>query len=206
MASVDAVVGKPAEAAFEGLWLDSGTPGLAWNWPWSAAPETRFIIQHREGEVGAWETITDEAFAPEAGDSRYFMPSRQILPYLNGSNRQRHELRVLGFMSKGKVATRSIVVFPDGGDGQTQTLSQPWPNPALGSVRFLVEIPPGGQGNLGIYDLKGGKVLGRTVLSGSHLLEWDGRDSHGARSAAGTYIIRLEGSGPAVMRKVVLLH
>ena len=37
-------------------------------------------------------------------------------------------------------------------------------------------------------------------------IEWDGRDLRGGRAAAGTYIIRLEGSGSNVMRKVVLLH
>ena len=86
------------------------------------------------------------------------------------------------------------------------SLGLPWPNPANGSVRVLVDVPNGGQGDLGIYDLRGRRILERVVGAGSHLLEWDGLDNHGRRVASGTYIIRLEGSGPAVMRKVVLLN
>ena len=104
------------------------------------------------------------------------------------------------------MATRDIVVFPDGGDGQSVTLSLPWPNPAHDSVRFLVEVPNGSRASLGIYDLRGRRVLERTLGGGSQILEWDGRDHRGGRAASGTYIIRLEGSGPAIMRKVVLLH
>jgi hypothetical protein len=150
--------------------------------------------------------ILEESLEPVAESGGFFVPAAEILPYLDGSARMRHEVRVIGVIDKGKVATRNIVVFPDGGDGDTVTLGLPWPNPALGSIRFLVEIPAGGQGRLGIFDLRGRRVMARDVGPGSHLLEWSGEGPDGARAASGTYIIRLDGSGPAVMRKVVLLH
>jgi len=153
-----------------------------------------------------WHDIVDEIYPPPPGDSLYTLPADRVDPYFEGSSRQRHELRVIGFIDKGKVATRDVVVFPDGGDGQSVTLSLPWPNPARDSVRFLVDIPNGSRANLGIYDLRGLRVLERTLGGGSQILEWDGRDHRGGRAASGTYIIRLEGSGPAIMRKVVLLH
>ena len=164
----------------------------------------------RKAEIILSHTFPDPlgralAEAP-TGDDGFFLPAERVYPHLGNTFRQRHELRVLGFIDKGRVATRAVVAFPDGGDGQTVTLSLPWPNPARNSVRFLVEIAPGTQANLGIFDLRGRRILERTLAGGSQLLEWDGRDHKGGRAASGTYIIRLEGSGPAVMRKVVLVH
>jgi len=115
-------------------------------------------------------------------------------------------VRVLGHINKGRVATRGIVVFPDGGDGQTITLGLPWPNPAHESVRFMVGIPAGGQGSVGVFDLRGRRLLEIDLGAGDHLMEWDGNDSQGARAPSGTYIIRLDGSGSPTMRKVVLIH
>ncbi len=206
VAGVEAITTDPAKAVFGGQWKSGPGAGLSWTWPWGTGSPQRFIIEHRIGEDGLWERITDGLLPVPPGDEPYFVPAEGIVGYLEGSRRERHELRVLGFIDKGMVATREIVVFPDGGDGKTVALSLPWPNPAHDSVRFLVEIPPGVVGALGIFDLRGLRLKELSVGAGSHLLEWDGRDSHGGRAASGTYVIRLEGSGAAVMRKVVLLH
>jgi M6 family metalloprotease-like protein len=206
VASVDPILTEPAAAVFKATWQSGQTGGLTWSWPWETGVPSRFIVQQRDGPESPWLDIADEFFPVPTGDSGYVLPADMVYPYLGDTLRQRHELRVLGFHEKGRVATRAVVAFPDGGDGQSVTLSLPWPNPARDSVRFLVEIPAGTRASLGIFDLRGRRVLERSLAGGSQLLEWDGRDHRGGRSASGTYIIRLEGSGPAVMRKVVLLH
>ena len=206
VAAFDPVFTEPAAAAFEGEWNGDGASGLTWTWPWDSRTPQRFVVQHRDGPEVLWRDVADEIFPAPPVESLYFLSADRVAPYLEGPARQRHELRVIGFIDKGRVATRDIVVFPDGGDGQSVALGLPWPNPANDSVRFLVDIPTGSRANLGIYDLRGRRVLERTLAGGSQLLEWDGRDHRGGRAASGTYIIRLEGSGPAVMRKVVLLH
>jgi len=166
----------------------------------------RFIVQQRDDAHTAWVDIVDEIFPAAPGQTGFLLPADRVSPYLGGAARQRHELRVVGIVAKGKVATRAVVVFPDGGDGKPVSLSLPWPNPAHDTVRVLAEIPAGVRGTLGIFDLKGRRVMERTLGAGNHLLEWNGFDSRGWRAASGTYIIRLEGSGPVVMRKVVLLN
>jgi M6 family metalloprotease-like protein len=206
VASVDPIYSDPSAAVFAALWKSGQAGGLVWTWPWGSGGPLRFIVQLREGPEAPWRDIADEFFPALPGDDGFLLPADRVYPYLGNTLRQRHEMRVLGFIDKGRVATRAIVIFPDGGDGQTVTLSLPWPNPARDSVRFLVEIAPGTQANLGIFDLRGRRILERTLAGGSQLLEWDGRDHRGGRAASGTYIIRLEGSGPAVMRKVVLVH
>ncbi len=206
VASVEGIVSDPAKAVFGGHWISGAGAGLSWTWPWVTETPQHFIIEHRTGEDGTWESIADVILPPQPGEDSYYVPAGTLGGHLTGSPRIRHELRVLGYIDQGMVATREIVVFPDGGDGHTVVLSLPWPNPANDSVRFMVEIPAGVEGKLGIFDLRGLRVKELRVGAGNHLMEWDGRDFRGGRAASGTYVIRLEGSGAAVMRKVVLLH
>ncbi|MCK9997290.1 MAG: immune inhibitor A, partial [Candidatus Krumholzibacteria bacterium] len=206
VAGLDPIQSDPAGAVFDANWVRDNGTGLTWSWPWEAGVPQRFIIQHRTDPDDTWQNIADELFSVAQGESGYVFPANRVYPFLDGSPLRRNELRVIGSIDKGMVTTYPVVVFPDGGDGQPVTLSLPWPNPAHDTVRVFVEIPSGILGSLGIYDLRGRRVMERSVGAGSHLLEWDGRDSRGGRTASGTYIIRLEGSGPAVMRKVVLLH
>ncbi len=206
IASVDPIYSDPAAAVFQASWISGQAGELTWTWPWSAGQPERFIVQHREGPDATWQDIADEVFSADGPDGGFSLPAHRVYPHLGPTLRQRYELRVLGFMEKGKVATRAIVAFPDGGDGHNIALSLPWPNPARDSVRFLVEIPAGEKANLGIFDLRGRRVLKRSLGGGNQLLEWDGRDHRGGLVASGTYIIRLVGSGPVVMHKVVILH
>ncbi|MEN8005419.1 MAG: immune inhibitor A domain-containing protein [Candidatus Krumholzibacteriota bacterium] len=206
VADVEAITSEPADAAFTGEWISGQGAGLSWHWPWKTGTPQGFVIEHRVDEDGPWTDMIRVEPAVPPGDDPYFIPAADILPLLGGARRNRHALRIVGSMDKGLVATREIVVFPDGGDGKPVTLGIPWPNPTLDSIRFLVDIPAGVRGTWSIYDLQGRLVRKHGLGAGSHLLEWDGRDSQGGRAASGTYFLRLEGSGAAVMRKVVLLH
>ncbi|MBE0567811.1 MAG: T9SS type A sorting domain-containing protein [Krumholzibacteria bacterium] len=88
----------------------------------------------------------------------------------------------------------------------TASFSRPWPNPATGGVRCRLTVPPGAPARLGIYDLAGRLVVAWDFGSGEHLVHWDGARRDGGRAAAGTYILRLEGSSGVLTHKVVLLH
>jgi hypothetical protein len=207
VAGVDPLDTEPNLAVFGGIWVSGPGGGLTWTWPWDTVSAQRFIVQQRDGPEGSWRDIADETFTPSNPAGEYVLHAERIYPSLGNSARRRCQLRVLGFIDKGRVTTPPVVAFPDGGDGQPVTLSLPWPNPALGSVKFLVGVPAGSMARLGIFDLRGQRVLLRALEGGgSQLIEWDGRDDRGGGVAAGTYIIRLDGSGPAIMRKVVLLH
>ena len=85
-------------------------------------------------------------------------------------------------------------------------MGTPWPNPAGGEVRFLLDIPNDSKGVLRIYDVRGRLVQTRQFDAGQQLVVWDGRSENGARVASGIYYLRLEGSGPVLTRKVVLIH
>ena len=202
VASLDPISSDSPAGQFAAQWNGD----LSWTWPWGQGETLRFVVQQRDGPESSWTLVADELFVSVPGENSYALSGDRVLPFLQGPRRQRHELRVMGFFAQGRVATREIVVFPDGGDGQPVTLSLPWPNPARDSVRFLVDIPPGQQGRLGIFDLRGRRLFDRNLGSGSRLVEWDGRVQQGGRAPSGTYIIRLEGSRQTVMRKVVLIH
>lgn len=206
VAAVDPVFSEPATAGFSAQWDGSPGGGLSWSWPWSRDDSLPFQVQIRRNPETPWETAAEGVFPPEPGSGGYFLSATDLLAELTGPPFSRFEVRVLGHINKGRVATRGIVVFPDGGDGQTITLGLPWPNPAHESVRFMVGIPAGGQGSVGVFDLRGRRLLEIDLGAGDHLMEWDGNDSQGARAPSGTYIIRLDGSGSPTMRKVVLIH
>jgi hypothetical protein len=59
---------------------------------------------------------------------------------------------------------------------------------------------------VGVYDLRGRLLHEQELAAGSQQLVWDGRGPDGRRAASGTYLLRLEGSGRIVTRKVVLLR
>lgn len=206
VASVDPVFTDPAAAAFAAEWDGFPGGGLFWSWPWSEGETLPFEVQFRRNPESPWEVVAAGSFPPDPGTGGYFLSSADLLSALTGPPYSRFEVRVLGQIDKGRVATRSIVVFPDGGDGQPVTLSLPWPNPARDSVRFMVGVPAKEQASLGVFDVMGRRLLTLTVGPGDQLMEWDGFDSHGERVPSGTYILRLDGSGSPTMRKVVLIH
>ena len=178
---------------------------LVWTWPWSDGTPTDFRLEHRPEDSAAWLAGNDYSLV-EAAPGRYRLPGATVLAELEAGPRQRQQVRIVGYRPAGEVAGQPVVVYRDGGDGQALVFSAPWPNPATGSVRFLLDVPEGGVGRLRIFDVRGRCVRRLDFASGQQLAAWDGRDQDGARVAAGVYFLRLEGSGPVLTRKVVLLH
>ena len=199
---IDPLFSEPATSAFPVRWQS----GLTWDWPGSGSGVRRFTVQGLADDQAAWADIAAEDFSPDPADGSYHLSADRILAALAGPRRQRQVLRVTGYDTYGALATRAVVVFADGGDGQTVSLGRPWPNPAVGTIRMLVEIPVARTGQLSILDLRGRLLLHRSFPAGSHVFVWDGHDDAGRRAASGSYFIRLEGSGPVTTRKVVLLH
>ena len=104
------------------------------------------------------------------------------------------------------VASRPLVVYPDGGLSAGTGLLQPRPNPAVGQVSMQLQLEVGQSGTIKIFDLRGRLIHSRNISGGNQVLTWDGRDRQGALAPSGLYFIRLEGSGPVQTRKVVFLH
>lgn len=91
-------------------------------------------------------------------------------------------------------------------------LRQNYPNPFSGVTKIGVELrdsaAAGGAAILAVYNCIGERVrfLGPVRWESGPVqnVEWDGRDDSGLPLASGIYIVRLEGEGVALERKVVL--
>lgn len=74
------------------------------------------------------------------------------------------------------------------------------PNPAAGRTTFGLALAAPDHVSLSIYDIRGHlvrSVVDRTLPSGEHRLDWDGRDGRGHDVASGVYVARLIfGAGP----------
>jgi len=73
-------------------------------------------------------------------------------------------------------------------------LRAPAPNPSRGTMTFAIELPAPGVLEADVYDLAGRRVrvLARGPAGGGvRVLEWDGRDEHGAEAAPGLYFARV---------------
>ncbi|MBD3373302.1 MAG: S8 family serine peptidase [Candidatus Coatesbacteria bacterium] len=81
------------------------------------------------------------------------------------------------------------------------TLSDPYPNPAVGQVSFDLTTAEREQVSLVVYDLSGRRVAtvhDGELSAGRHTLTWS------AETAAGVYIARLETAGQVLTRRVVI--
>ncbi len=84
----------------------------------------------------------------------------------------------------------------------------PSPNPFAGRTRMHFTLPVAGRAALRVYDVQGRLV--RTLVdepaasAGEHDIVWDGRDAAGTPLQPGMYMARLETTGPALSRKLLL--
>jgi aminopeptidase N len=111
-----------------------------------------------------------------------------------------------------KAQRGAVTMDPDGDVFRTFTLRPNYPNPFSGTTSIEVESV-GGEGYGGSVVLRVYNCIGERVRSLGQVqwksgpvqsVEWDGRDDSGRGLASGIYIVRLEGEGVSLERKVVL--
>ncbi|MFH1680434.1 MAG: FlgD immunoglobulin-like domain containing protein, partial [Candidatus Eisenbacteria bacterium] len=83
------------------------------------------------------------------------------------------------------------------------------PNPFNPRTSLVFSLSKESRARLSIYDVSGRlvqNVADGVFAAGSHTVVWDGRDQSGRPAASGVYFARVEASGLAEARKIVLLR
>ncbi|PID79141.1 hypothetical protein CSA17_05245 [bacterium DOLJORAL78_65_58] len=78
-----------------------------------------------------------------------------------------------------------------------------------GGARLQLSLPAGTQAGVAIYDARGARVRqlhSGYMNSGSHVLVWDGRDSHGRNAGSGVYFVRVMAEDQALTGRVVVVR
>ena len=92
---------------------------------------------------------------------------------------------------------------------QALSLSQPWPNPARGSVHWSFALQQAAALEIEAFGLTGGRV--RTIARawrepGQGEVDWDLRDDRGRAVAPGIYMIRASLGGQTWVNRLVVAH
>ncbi len=87
-------------------------------------------------------------------------------------------------------------------------LRAPWPDPAVGATRVVLEMPQAGHAEVQVLDLQGRRVatlFAGDADAGSRVIEWNGRGQDGHDAGPGVYFMRaVSGGGSASARFVKL--
>jgi len=101
----------------------------------------------------------------------------------------------------------STDVTPGTGTATTKiSLAQNAPNPFSAKTSLSFVLPKAGPVSLSVYDVSGRLVstlIDRPMDSGTHQVNWDGRDSGGNSVANGVYLLRLQAGGETLTRDMV---
>lgn len=101
----------------------------------------------------------------------------------------------------------STDVTPGTGTATTKiSLAQNAPNPFSATTSMSFVLPKAGPVSLLVYDVSGRLVstlIDRPMDSGTHQVNWDGRDSGGNSVANGVYLVRLQAGGETLTRDMV---
>jgi choice-of-anchor B domain-containing protein len=103
-------------------------------------------------------------------------------------------------------ATTALVSAPEPAGTTRLAFRAPWPNPASGDVRFVLELPDAGEASVEVLDLAGRRV--RTIhrgeaSAGPLMLTWDGRDASGREVPAGLYFARATAGSERALTRFV---
>ena len=120
-----------------------------------------------------------------------------------------HDLLIDNLRACGLVVTgiQDPIGVPGAGAGMLE-LEQNQPNPFNPSTTIAFTLASPMRARLTIYDATGRALRTLTdgmVGSGRHEVQWDGRDARGGRVASGVYAYRLEASGMASTRRMIIL-
>jgi hypothetical protein len=203
IASIEPLYDAPPASALAVDWNSE----LSWDWPAPLPAPPSFLVEEYLPAAEDWVAVIETAQFADPLSGGYRLSRSEVLDRLQEKGRKRTRIRIVGGGPFGVMASRPLVIYPDGGPAAPALLGAPWPNPSRdGTVRFLAEIPAEQEARVTVYDLRGRLIQSWALPSGNHFLLWEGSDSAGRRVASGTYLLRLEGSGAVISRKVVLLH
>lgn len=118
-------------------------------------------------------------------------------------------------LTKLEPRTNADFVFGTGVDapapGLAFALHPPAPNPVTigrGGVNISFAIPKSGAAQVRLYDIRGRLVKsltnGAELEAGPHTLQWDGRDTGGARVGSGIYFVQLKLGNAVAATKLVV--
>ncbi len=112
---------------------------------------------------------------------------------------------------EGEIMLRAIVYTgSDNADGVAVApilAASNYPNPFNPTTTISYSIPETGMTSVKIFNLKGQMIntlVNKEVAAGSQTITWNGKDASGNSVASGLYFVRVENSGKAVTRKMLL--
>lgn len=168
-----------------------------------------FVVREQnDGVVLRWETGTCEtagSFRLTGGDEigSWDVPVRAETPSTfaahdrhPGLSAGTHVIYTLEYQERdgtwGFLAKRSLDLR---GRGLSLPILQAGPNPTAAGATVAFEVSRPGRARVGVYDLAGrevARILDADVPAGRTEVTWDGRNSRGARAAAGVYLVHLD--------------
>jgi len=83
-----------------------------------------------------------------------------------------------------------------------------YPNPFNPTTKISFSTPQEGKVNLSVYNIKGQLVktlINRRIVSGSHIMNWNGQDNVGKRVSSGVYFYKLKTTEKEISKKMLLL-
>ena len=89
------------------------------------------------------------------------------------------------------------------------SLSEPWPNPSRGRVRFTLTMPREGDGRFAVFDAAGRQVWDagvRHLPAGSSAIDWDGTTSRGVEAGPGLYFARVTSASATTVRRFAVVR
>lgn len=153
------------------------------------------------GQLGLDGNISADPRFCDADNDDYAL--REDSPCLPENNDCR---TLIGALGLGCTLT-AVPGTPAAGD---LTLSPNHPNPFNARTSLRFNLPVAGSVDLRIYDPAGREravlLAGAWLSSGTHRLDWDGRDRKGLHLPSGVYLCRLETSTGSATRKLTLLQ
>jgi hypothetical protein len=109
-------------------------------------------------------------------------------------------------VTPGSAVSASVIVESSAGGTGAGFAGLPYPQPASGAQRIVLDVPAPGRVRITVHDVAGRRVRvladGASLLPGRRLLTWDGRDERGRAVTPGVYFLRGEGDLPFVRKSV----
>ncbi|MDH7561714.1 MAG: FlgD immunoglobulin-like domain containing protein [bacterium] len=225
-----AMLGQPAGAVAVPYWPVGNTPAAA-NGEVTAplcdaalaiksllfdyAENSNYIDSYklRDGKGGGfWYTLfpAEDAIFARAESLMVLWRANPVPPQVMLQAEADLARRALAVLRQAYDAYITSVPAPQVSSGApTCVLSQPYPNPCNTSASLVLHLPEPKQAWVAVYNARGEQVAvlcDGQVLSGKHLLTWDGRDHAGRPLPSGVYFVQARTSHRQQTRRCVLVR